>query len=157
MTDLFTSTEKTDLDKVFDDVHDTFSREIFVYKIHTQRLVGINVNQSYNALYDQAVDMIEKDGSQSENHDEVLKVATQARIYYFGKQTDKEEGLSGQQTAITFPTGSIRLKINLAAYEILKDAKEVEVDGELFNVESDAAKAGLFTTRYYVLYLRKIQ
>jgi hypothetical protein len=86
-----------------------------------------------------------------------LKVATQARIYYFGKQTDKEEGLSGQQTAITFPTGSIRLKINLAAYEILKDAKEVEVDGELFNVESDAAKAGLFTTRYYVLYLRKIQ
>lgn len=157
MVSLIGSSKKVELDSVFDDIHDTFSRDIFVYKIHTKRLIGINTNESYNALYSEALDMIESDGTPSTNQDEVLKVSTKARVHYFGNQADKEEGLSGQQTSMTFPTGSIRLKVDIEAYEILKDAKEVEVDGELFNLESDASKAGLFEARYYLLYLRKIQ
>ena len=150
MTDLFTISQKDALDAVFDDLHDSFSRTIFIYKIYTRRLVGLEFNPEYNALYDQAVD-------EGENLDEVVKVETKARIQYLGKQADQEEGLSGQQTAITYPTGSIRLKVGLEGRDLLMDSKEVEVDGELFNVESDSAKAGMFSPRYFVFYLRKIQ
>jgi translation initiation factor 6 (eIF-6) len=156
MADLIPAVDKAKYDTVFDSVHDTFARTIFVYKIFNSRFIGINMNQNYNGLYDQALDKNEL-GTASNINEQVRKIETKARVQYISKQGDFEDTATGQQTALRFPVGSIRLKLKSDAFELIKDAKEIEVDGELFNLDTDSAKSGMFSVRHHIVYLRKIQ
>jgi hypothetical protein len=156
MTDLISSADKVKYDAVFDDLHDTFSKIIYVYKIFNERFIGINLNQSYNGLYDQALNKNEL-GTASDIAEQVRKIETKARVQYISKQSDVEDSSTGQQTALQFPVGSIRLKIKPEAFELIKDAKEIEVDGELFNLDTDSSKSGMFSIRHHIVYLKKIQ
>lgn len=156
MADLLTSSQKAKFEGVFDDIHDTFSRTIFVYKIFNKRFVGINMNKDYNGLYDQALNDNES-GTAIDGIEQVRKIETKARVLYSSNQKEQEDSSTGQQTSLNFPLGSIRLKLSYEAFELIRDAKEVEVDGELFNLETDASKAGMFSPRYYVVFLKKIQ
>jgi hypothetical protein len=156
MADLIPVADKVKYDAVFDDIHDTFSQTIFVYKIFNERFIGINMNQNYNGLYDQALNKNEL-GTASDINEQVRKVEARARVHYISKQGDFEDPSTGQQTALKFPIGSIRLKLKSDAFELIKDAKEVEVDGELFNLDTDSSKSGMFTVKHYIVYLRKIQ
>ena len=49
MTDLISNSDKSDFDKVFDDIHDTFAREITIFK--KEKKVFVATNNTYNALY----------------------------------------------------------------------------------------------------------
>ena len=114
------------------------------------------MNQNYNGLYDQALDKNEV-GTASNINEQVRKIETRARVHYISKQSDTEDNATGQQTALKFPIGSIRLKLESEAFELIKDAKEVEVDGELFNLDTDSSKSGMFSVRHHVVFLKKIQ
>tara|TARA_B110000495_G_C22840398_1_gene490142 strand:+ start:91 stop:561 length:471 start_codon:yes stop_codon:yes gene_type:complete len=156
VTDLIPAADKGRYDSVFDDLHDTFSRVIYVYKIYNERFIGINLNENYNGLYDQALNKNES-GTASNINEQVRRIETKARLHYISKQSDVEDSSTGQQTALQFPIGSIRLKLTHEAFELIKDAKEVEVDGELFNLDTDSSKSGMFSVRHHVVFLRKIQ
>jgi len=156
VADLISAADKAKYDAVFDDLHDTFARVIFVYKIFNSRFIGINMNQNYNGLYDQALDKNEL-GTASSINEQVRRIETKARVHYISKQGDFEETATGQQTALKFPVGSIRLKLKADAFQLIKDAKEVEVDGELFNLDTDSSKSGLFVVKHHIVYLKKIQ
>jgi len=156
MANLISAADKVKYDAVFDDIHDTFAKTIYVYKIFNERFIGINMNQNYNGLYDQALDKNEA-GTASNINEQVRRIETRARIHYISKQADTEDTATGQQTALKFPIGSIRLKLEKDAFELIKDAKEVEVDGELFNLDTDSSKSGMFSVKHYIVYLKKIQ
>jgi len=156
MANLIPSADKVKYDAAFDDIHDTFAKTIFVYKIFNERFIGINMGQNYNGLYDQALDQNEL-GTASKINEQVRKIETRARVLYISKQNDTEDSVTGQQTALKFPVGSIRLKLEQDAFELIKDAKEIEVDGELFNLDTDSSKSGMFTVKHHIVYLKKIQ
>ena len=49
MTDLISSSDKEAYESVFNDIHDTFSREITIFK--KAQKVFISTDNTYNALY----------------------------------------------------------------------------------------------------------
>lgn len=49
-------------------------------------------------------------------------------------------------------TRSVRIKVDPTGYALLQNAKKVQVDGELFDLESIARPHGLFLPNFYTFY-----
>ena len=144
MTDLLSSGEKSAFDGVFDDLHDTFAREIVIYK--KSKKVFVATNSTYNALYSRI-----KNEKGSEKTVEAFTL--KARIAYSGnsgKETQENEILG-----FDIPVDHVRIKINSTGYDLIKEASEIEVDGYLHDVVSDASKAGMFSIKYYNVLLKR--
>lgn len=144
MADLIPGPDKQRFDDVFNDIHDTFARDITIYKSEKQAFVA--TNNTYNALYSRVL-------NQKGNEKKVEPVIVKARISYFNGNS-KEDGFN-QDTGISVPGDSIRIKIDENGYTILKQSTDIEVDGELFDVVSDASKSGMFSVKYYQIFLKR--
>ena len=144
MADLIPSSDKTKYDSVFNDIHDTFARNITIYK--TKKKTFVATNSTYNALYSRIKD--EKGSSK-----EVEGITVKARISYVNT-TDKEDEISFQ-LGISVPSGLVRIKIDLDGHAILKQSKDIEIDGDLFDVVSDATKVGMFSVNYAQIFLKR--
>jgi hypothetical protein len=144
MSDLLSSGEKSAFDAAFDNLHDTFGRDIVIYK--KSKKVFVATNNTYNALYSRI-----KNEKGSEKTVEAVTV--KARIAYSGnsgKETQENEILG-----FDVPVDHVRIKINSTGYDLIKQASDIEVDGDLFDVVSDASKAGMFSVRYYNILLKR--
>jgi hypothetical protein len=49
----------------------------------------------------------------------------------------------------------VRIKIDLDGHTILKQSKDIEIDGDLYDVVSDATKVGMFSVNYAQIYLKR--
>ena len=145
MADLISNSDKTAYEGVFDDIHDTFGRTIYIFK--TQKKTFVATNNTYNALYSRI-----KDGESPDK--EVEKVSVTARISYVNKQ-EYELGSTVAQLGLPISGGLVRIKIDVTGYSLLKSSTDIGIDGELFDVASDDSKAGLFTPKYHVIYLKR--
>jgi hypothetical protein len=143
MASLLTNAQKTEISSVFDDLHDTFSREISIFVEGESVLIGID--DDYNDLYDRR-----KDSSGSPPTLE--KHTAMARVKYFGEH---EKGAPIKSSDAEFSYGDIRLKVNAAAHLLISSAKKIEVDGQLYRLRSGAARTGPFAAQYYVVYLQR--
>jgi len=150
MTDLFTAQEKADMEAVIEDVHDTFARDITIYKKEKELFVATTsqFNSTYNALYQKL-----KNSPITQN--QVSKYTVQARVQYNYKQETSSEAGMGAQMNIPLSVGNLRIKMNEKAYSDFKFATKIEVDGILWRIISDASRAGLFSPQYYVLFLER--
>jgi len=146
MTNLIPNSDKNKYDKVFDDIHDTFAREITIFK--KEKKIFIATNNTYNALYSRIKN--EKGNSKT-----VEEIKIKARIAYAGNFEFLRQNSENEILGIDIPSDHIRIKVNLQGYNLIKQATDIEVDGELFNVSSDAAKSGIFSVNYYNLLLKR--
>lgn len=146
MADLISNSDKNSFDNVFDDIHDTFAREITIFK--KQKQIFIATNSTYNALYSRI-----KNEKGSDKVVEVIKI--KARIAYAGNFEFLRQNNENEILGIDIPSDHIRIKVNEQGFNIIKQATDIEVDGELFNVNSDAAKSGMFSVKYYNILLRR--
>jgi len=144
MANLIPNSDKKILDQVFDDIHDTFSREITIFK--QEKKVFIATQTTYNALYSRV-----KNEKGSNKKVEALKI--KARIAYSGSFVREND--ENQITGLDIPADHIRIKINEEGFNLIKQATDLEIDGELFNVVSDASKAGLFSVKYFNILLKR--
>lgn len=145
MGSLLTDAQKSEIASVFDDIHDTFKRTITIYR--EGEAVLININDSNNSLYDRGLDSTRTTQS-------LEKYTTSARIKYYGEHGVEE--LSGDTGSnLEFPYGTIRLKIDETAYNLISSAKKIDVDGQLYRLRSGAARTGPFSAEYYVVYLQR--
>jgi len=130
---------------VFDDIHDTFARDITVFQRENEIFVA--TNGTYNALYARIKNA-------PTTRAKVTKTTVKARILY--AQQQREMDLPGQaQVNVQMSEGSVRVKIDEAGYKLFTQASKIEMDGEVFRIVSDAAKAGPFKVKFYILYLRR--
>ena len=146
MADLLTAAQRADYQNAFKDMHETFAREISIYK--TKVGVFVATNAAYNALYSRLKNSKRK-------VKEVEKYTTTARIKYIGTQPEELVNEFGAQVNVRFPEGTVRLKLDLTGYNLIKTAGRIEIDGELFKIVSDPSKAGPFDVLFYVLYLQR--
>jgi hypothetical protein len=146
MTNLIPNSDKNKYDKVFDDIHDTFAREITIFK--KEKKIFIATNNTYNALYSRIKN--EKGNSKT-----VEEIKIKARIAYAGNFEFLRQNSENEILGIDIPSDHIRIKVNLQGYNLIKQATDIEVDGELFNVSSDAAKSGIFSVNYYNILLKR--
>jgi len=147
MASLLTSAQKTALQSAFNDLHDTFAREIYIYK-EAQTTV-ISTSPNYNAIYKQ-------NNNQSQTVSRKVVVKTfKARITY---DTDRSQSTLtspeiDSQLKLKMPDGYVRIKVAEDGYNYLKDSKRVEFDGRKFTIESDVRPHGLFKPTFYTFFL----
>ena len=146
MSGLIPEDQKKAMDDVFDDIHETFAREITMFKKEKQ--VFVATNNTYNALYSRIKN--EKGSSKV-----VEEIKIKARIAYAGNFEFLRQNSENEIMGIDIPSDHIRIKLNKEGYDILKQATDIEIDGELFNVSSDPAKSGMFSVKYYNILLKR--
>jgi|TARA_Y100000593_G_scaffold69905_1_gene128332 hypothetical protein len=150
MADLVPASDKASMEAAIADVHDTFARNITVYKTKKEVYVATNpvFESTYNALY-------QKLKNAPTTRTEVSKYTVAARVQYRPVQEEQDEGGIGAQVNVQFGIGELRLKLNETAYKDLIFATKIEIDGVIWRIVTDASRSGLFTPQYYVLYLER--
>ena len=147
MSSLLSAAQKAALQSRFGDLHDTFARDIYIYK--EAQNVSITTSPNYNPKYDKNSVL-----SQTVTK-KVQKETFKARITY---DTDRAEPYVSSpeidsQLKLKIPDGSVRIKIDQTGYNYIKEAKRIEFDGRRFSIESDVRPHGLFEPTYYTFFL----
>jgi hypothetical protein len=147
MASLLSAAKQTAINNIFVNLHDTFSRDIVVYK-NAKKSVSIS-NSQFNGIYGNA-------GKTTSIVNQEVSQTFQARIYY----TDlKEEILSDSNapaSKIILPQGSVKIIVDLTATEYIREARRVEFDGKIFAIISEWTPICLFDNLYYEFYLSPI-
>ena len=141
MADFFTSSEKSDLESIFDDLHDTFGRNLVAFK-EAQKTI-LSTNADYNFLYNNVR------GDATKTIKNVTQYTTiKARILYEDKQRETlYDAEANAQIKVDRPVGNVRLKVDYEGYLYLKDSKRIELDGRTFVFDSDVRPFGLFSPK----------
>lgn len=143
MASLLSTTDQSNIESSFDDLHDTFQRAVYVYIPKAQIFSNPN---DYNALY-----------GRSENQsisveDKVYdRVEAFARILY--PRAHDERTL--EDTGLTSTENVVRLKIKAADYNLFHTAIYVDVDDEKFSPVTKPNPIGPFEKNYYKIYLKR--
>lgn len=146
MGSFLSDSEKDAIGNVFDDMHDTFARDISVFKRENEIFVA--TNGTYNALYARIKEA-------PTTRAKVTKTTVKARILYAQQQSEMDLPGTRAQINVQMSEGVVRVKIDEAGYKLFTQASKIEIDGEVFRIVSDPAKAGPFKVKFYVLYLRR--
>ena len=146
-TSLLSDSEKTALDLVIEDVHETFARTITVFKEASE--VVIITDPNFNPLYNTA-------GQMTSIVNTAVYKQFKARIYYnndIGKEYWSESSVNTQiklQTVV----GTVRIKIKAEDFDYIKDGRRFDLAGRRFVLNSSFRGHGLFDSQYYTLYLK---
>jgi hypothetical protein len=144
MAGFLSENQKTNIKSIIDQIHDTFAREITVFKIGQRTAISSSPN--YNALYRQ---------QSSNTATTEVSQTFQARIKYVEmnetllQDSQSSSSYSSGQDKIILPAGTVKIKVNLEGYEYVREAKRVELDGRRFSIKSDGKPLGMFGPQYY--------
>jgi len=146
-TNLISASERTALNAVMEDIHETFAREITVFKEASQ--IVIITDPKFNPLYNTA-------GQTTSYVNTPVYKTFKVRIQYnddIGKKYWSESGLASQ-IKLEAVVGSVRIKIRAEDYEYIKDGRRFDLDGKRFVLNSTFRPHGLFDNQFYTLYLK---
>lgn len=132
------------------DLHDTFSREITVYK--NAKRVAIASSPSFNAIYGNS-------GATNTSEYQTVSATFSARIYYLKMDEEFLQNSSAgtdSQNKIIMPNGSVKIVVDPRGYLFIREARKVEFDGITFSIRSDGNPIGLFSNQYYEFLLTPI-
>ena len=142
MSSFLSAASKANIDSVLDRLHDTYKTEIFVY---VEKYSDKTSDLKYNSLYKQTSKSIQS------SHEKVLeKHSIFARVKY--PENQSEVALAAN---IPNSKGQVRVKVDLAGSELLKIANRVEVDGVFYKLNSDSSTIGMFSSNYYIYFLKR--
>jgi hypothetical protein len=149
MVEFLSPSDRADIAANLLNLHDTFGRDIIVYK-EAQKVI-ISTDPNYNYLYNTA-------GAQTNSVENVpVKKVFKARIRYDTDRSLEYFGDTDAQVKVSKPDANsmVRIKLKIEDYQYIKDAKRIELDGRMFHVESDPRAHGLFDeVQFYTLFLR---
>lgn len=153
MSSLFTDAEKAEFGSLLVDVAETWERDIVVFKSPEKLIVYSDVNYDRFSANDQ--------NNLNNPTNEFQKFTIKARIYYEDKPKDEffqpNKGSDNAQIKLAYPNTIVRIKVNQAGYEIMKEAREIEFDNFRYFAPSPERLHGLFNTQYYTFYLLLIK
>ena len=149
MASLLTDAEKTTCNNAMNDLHDTFARDVTVYK---DAVVTVSTpSQSYNTIYGNA-------GATTPITYTPQSSTVSARILY-GRDYSTDFFASSQsdsQLKILLPEGQIRMIFKAADYSTVSEAKRIEFDSKKFAIYSDFRAHGVFGVKFYTIFLKSV-
>jgi len=147
MASLLTSAQQSAIQSALSEVHDTFARDIYVY---IEKQVATRPSTlNYNPLYGRT-----KDTAQVSSQTELVKHTIQARVSFSPNQGESIVDAGGQFN-LTASHGKVRIKVDSDGWEKVQDCTRIEIDNELYIVDSDAKNVGPFSTQYYTVFLKR--
>ena len=138
MASLINSTEKSDIQSVFRDIHDTFKKEILVFIEESQ---GLPTDPStHNPLFG-------NDGSTSTNvHDKILtKYVISGRFNPIDETKDNRVANS----ALPLGDGGATIKVDVTGKGLVEKSKHLEIEGSLYTRIGGATPIGPFDAEFY--------
>jgi hypothetical protein len=149
MASLLTTAEKATCNNAMDDLHDTFARDVTVFKDAT--VTVSSPSQSYNTIYGNA-------GATTPITYTPQSSTVSARLLYGKNYTDDyfASSQSQSQLKIYLPEGEVRMIIKAADYSTLVEAKRIQFDNQKFAINSDFRAHGVFGVKFYTLYLKPV-
>lgn len=134
---------KAKLAEQFNHLHDTFARDIIVYK-EAQKVV-ISTDPNYNYIYNET-------GSGQNIQNVPQKQVFKARVLY---STGGEiEYMSKTKVGVD---RRVRIKLKKEDYAQIQGVKRIELDGRMFLIDSDARPHGLFDVNFYTMHLNPVE
>jgi hypothetical protein len=151
MQPFFKDYEKRNIAEQLLGLHETFGRDIVVYK--EARKVIMSSDPSYNYLYGNSGDQ-----NASVQYQPVRKVF-KVRIKYENNRDLEYMAEANAQLKLSRTGDSlVRIKFKIEDYNYIKEAKRIELDGRLFHINSDPKFHGLFDEiQFCTLYLKPIE
>jgi hypothetical protein len=141
MASLISNTDKINYANVFNDIHDTFSRPIYIWK--TPKKVVVATNSSHNFLY-------EDQESLGVSYIPVSGVFD-ARIEW----GDASKLIPNPDIKPEIRGNVCRIKVKKDAAEFLSDAKQIEIDGRKMESIGTSRPHGLFAIDFYTLFFKE--
>ncbi len=148
MSSFLSDAQKLALSQQFNKLHDTFARDVVVYK--DAKRVIINTDPNYNYLYNHT-------GGTESVQNVPQKQTFKVRIQYSDNNNNEYFGEFNSATKIQRPDSRVRIKMKIEDYDYIKDAKRFEFDGRLFLLDSDPRFHGLFDVHFCTIYLKPIE
>lgn len=152
MPSLISDADKASLVAAFQDLADTFARPITAYK-EAERVV-LSTNPNFNRL---------NKFDQTSTSSTFVPVYTtfNARVMYASNMQNPLAQLiqmrhGYSQEKIRMPEGQVRIKVDYSGYAYMQDVKEVELDGNKFEVDSLERPHGIFSTGYFTYWLKRL-
>ena len=144
MASILNTAEKAEIQSALQYVRDTFARDIYVY-VATKPSVSWNDNPFYGGS---------SPTSSLSSQEELAKFTYSATILY---DNDQNEDLFDASAQANLPSseGRVRIKVNSEASEKIKICERIEIDGDLFIVDSDPKPIGPFSPQAYMWYLKR--
>lgn len=152
MSDLFTAAEKQQLKQPFRDLHDTFGRDIVIWK--TAQQVVISTNPSHNFFFESAP-------TNTQVQEIPVSGTFKARILY-GKEQKRAQFASLQsqrsedQINAKIEEGMVRIKVDQSGKNFLDGANRVTFDGNIFLIDTSPRPHGIFEPDFYTFYLKRV-
>jgi len=149
-TSLISDSQKNTIKAIIDDIHETFARNITVYEEGKKILIA--ASSEYNGIYGKTSTGGSSTSTTSVSH--VLK----ARIKYIDAQeTNLADGGINSQLDIELVDGSVRITVDAAGFNILKEAKRCEFEGGKYQIVTKGNPTGIFGPQYYHFYLKPLE
>jgi hypothetical protein len=152
MAEFLSPSERASIAANLLDLHDTFGRDIVVYK--EAKKVIISTDPNFNYLYGKA-------GQNTPSVENVpVRKVFKARVRYDTDRSLEYFGETQTQSKIKRPDSNsvVRLKLKVEDHDYIKDVKRIELDGRMFSIYSDARPHGLFDTiQFITLFLLPIE
>ena len=126
-------------------MHDTFSRSIFVYKNAKKTVVSTSPN--YNSIYGRT-----SSGKNGNVTYDMQVQEFQARVYYTKEDQEylaENSNQSSTQNKIILPQGSVRIVVKADAYQEIKSARRIDIDGRTFAIKSGGVFTGFLGDEFY--------
>lgn len=143
MTSFLSPAEKAEMSQQFNNLHDTFGRNVIIYK--ESKKVNIFTNEDYISIY--------RNRNQGENFTfsyETVSGIFPMRIKWL--KPDEEKNLP---IDIDVPNQVCRLKMKKDAFDFLSGNQSVFIDGVSCELIAGYRPHGLFEIDFYTLYAKR--
>ena len=149
-TSLISDSQKNTIKAIIDDIHETFAREITVYEEGKKILIA--ASSEYNGIYGKT-----STGSTSTSTTAVSHTI-KARIKYIdANELNLSDGSISSQLDIELVDGSVRITVDAAGFNILKESKRCEFEGGKYQIVTKGNPTGIFGPQYYHFYLKPLE
>ena len=147
MAGFLSTNMESSINSMYDTLHETFAQTITVFTV-------VSTNSKYNNIYGRT-----NTGSKSSVEYTTESQSFAARIYYIDmdeEYLDNGANQQGTQNKIVLPDGSVKMIVKADAYNYIKEARRIELDGIRFAIKSDGSPSGLTTNIFYTFLLTPI-
>ena len=145
MASFLSTSQKTEIDKLYNKLHETFAQNITVYKNGKKTLIAHD--PKYNAIYGR-----NNSGNRDSIDYETISKNFEARIYYLKTEEELFNNQTSQVKVIT-PKGSVKVIVKKEGFDFIQEARRVEFDGRRFSIQTDGAPYGLTGNLFYTFFL----
>jgi len=145
MASFLSTSQKTEIEKLYNKLHETFSQEITVYKNGKKTLIAHD--PKYNSVYGRN-NLGRRDSVEYETISETFG----ARIYYI-KTEEELFNNENSQVKVIMPKGSVKVIVKEEGFKFIQESRRVELDGRKFSIHTDGSPYGLTGNLFYTFYL----